>query len=146
MYRTYFLGFWEWYWWARRFYLLNSASKLSYTAILIFWVMERLIRLHRLNYFTSLSYWHVVSVIWNCVALGICMRGSGWLGRMNAAVGLMQAFLATDVTSTRLIWMPPRSLHGTDFPLARTSFWSWTRFVFVCVPGHVVSVVSGNSL
>ena len=107
---------------------MRSARHSSSTALLICWMIVRSTRLHRLNSRRSASCWRTASAMMYWVALGTCTSVPGWTGRLNAAFGLMRAYVVADVTSPRWPWVPPPRLLGTDFPLARISFCSCARF------------------
>ena len=83
-------------------------------------------RLQRLNV-PMVSLRRNDSAIWNCVAFNTFTSGPVWVGRLNKEFGLIQAYVAADVTSLRYPWAPPTRLDGTDFPFSRTSFCSYTR-------------------
>ena len=89
---------------------MRSARHLESTAVLIFWMMVFLKRFQRLNVPMVSFCSHTALAIWNCVVLGTCTSGTGWAGQVNTAFGLMQTYVAKDVTITIFPWAPPPRL------------------------------------
>ena len=89
---------------------ISSARHLESTAVLIFWMMVFLKRFQRLNVPMVSFCSHTALAIWNCVLLGTCTSGTGWAGQVNTSFGLMQTYVAKDVTITIFPWAPPPRL------------------------------------